>query len=287
MSELKKPHLRQQWTTIVNADDSGFVWSLKELSRYKDLLFVLVKKDLTSIFKQTALGPVWVILNPIISTLIFALVLGYFARVQTDEVPVILFYLTGGIVWNYFSNAFINVSNALIFNSHIINKVYIPRIILPLSAGITALIKFIFVGLVCLPVFGYYAFTGQAAPNFWLAAFPFLLLLLFATAMGMGMIFSSLMVQRRDLGVIMPFLTSVMMFLSPVLYPVSIVPENFQIYYSFNPLTGIIECFRYGITGAGKFMPYMLINSTVLTIAVFLAGIFLFKRANTKIPDYI
>lgn len=287
MAERKEEHSPQQWTTIVSADDSSFGWNVKELIQFKDLLFVLVKKDLTYTFKQTALGPIWIILNPIISTLIFALALGYFARVKTDGIPIILFYLTGGIIWNYFSNAFTNVSNALISNSYILNKVYIPRIILLLASSITASIKFILVALVSLPVFIYYTIIGEAAPNFWLLAFPFLLLLIFVIAMGLGMIFSSLMVQRRDLGVLIPFLTSIIMFVSPVLYPVSIVPEKFLIYYTINPFVGIIECFRYSITGEGNFMPYMLINSTVLTIAIFLSGLLLFKKTNTKIPDFI
>lgn len=288
MSEIKnEEHPHQKWTTIVSADDRGFYWTLKELIQYKDLIYVLVKKELTYTFKQTALGSVWIILNPIISILVFALIFGYFAKIHTDGIPIILFYLTGGIMWNYFSNVFINSSNSLISNSFILNKVYIPGIIMPLSNSIAVTIKIILFVLVTIPFFTFYAITGEVVPNMWLIAFPFLLLLIFMLAMGMGMIFSALMVQYRDLGVLIPFLTSIIMFISPVLYPVSIVPEKLLMLYTINPLVGIIECFRYSLTGVGSFNPYMILNSTLISISIFLTGLLLFKKINSKIPDYI
>lgn len=287
MCDKNKIQNKQQWTSIVSAEDTGFEWRLKNLLPYKDLLFVLVKKDLHYSFKQTFLGPLWIILNPLISTLIFALVLGFFAKVQTDSVPIILFYLTGGIMFNYFSNAFTSNANALIANNNILSKVYIPCLILPLASSITALIKFLLVVAVSTPVFIYYFSVDGASPNAWLLAFPLLVSMLFLLAFGMGLIFSALMLQRRDLGVLLPFLTSILMFVTPVLYPISLVPQHLLKFYLLNPLAGIIECFRYGITGAGNFMPYMLLSSAILSVGALLIGVLLFRKVNHKIPDYI
>jgi len=278
---------KQQWTNIVNAEGESANWSIRELLNYKDLLFVLVKKDLSYSFKQTVLGPIWIILNPIISTLIFALVFGFFAKVQTDNTPAILFYLTGGILYNYFANSFVSVSNTLISNNNILNKVYIPRIILPLVSGITPLIKFLLVFIVSTPVFIYYTSIGKANPSHWIYAIPFLLFLVFSISLGLGLIFCSLMVRRRDLGVLLPFLTSIFTFVTPVFYPISLVPHYLQKFYLLNPLAGIVECFRYSITGAGSFKPYMLVSSVVVTVVIFCTGLALFRRINDKIPDYI
>lgn len=287
MLKQEKEQPQQQWTTIVSADDSGFHWTVKELTQYKDLIYVLVKKELSYTFKQTALGSIWIILNPIISILVFALIFGYFAKIHTDGIPILLFYLTGFIMWNYFSNVFTNSSNSLIANSFIFNKVYIPGIVMPLSGSLAVTIKIILFVLVTIPFFIFFAITGEVMPNMWLATFPFLLLLIFMLAMGMGMIFSSLMVQYRDLGVLIPFLTSIIMFVSPVLYPLSIVPEKLLMVYTVNPLVGIIECFRFSLTGVGSFKPYMIFNSALISIGIFLTGLLLFKKINTKIPDYI
>ena len=286
---IKEPQSspEQRWTISVNAEGKSVNWSIRELLNYRYLLFMLVKKDLSYSFKQTVLGPIWIILNPIISTLIFALVFSFFAKVNTDNVPAILFYLTGGILYNYFANAFVSVSNALNSNKNILGKVYIPRIILPLASGVTPLVKFLLVFIVSTPVFIYYVGIGKANPSLWIYAIPFLLFLVFFISLGLGLIFSALMVRRRDLGVLLPFLTSIFTFVTPVFYPISLVPPYLQKIYLINPLAGIVECFRYSITGAGSFEPYMLVSSVVVTVVLFCTGLALFRKINDKIPDLI
>lgn len=277
----------QQWTSIVDANDGGRIGGLKEIWEYRDLILVLVKKYFKQVFRQTILGPVWIALNPIFSTFIFALVLGYFAKMPSDGLPVMVFYLAGGIIWGYFSNAFSNISNVLLNNSHIIKKIYLPRIILPFAEGITALAKFMIVLALSIPIFFYYAFNGTTSPNAWLFILPILLALLFFLTLGLGLIFASLMVKHRDLSVLIPFFTSSTLFLSPILYPTSIVPERFRFIYELNPLTGIIECLRYGIAGSGSFEISMLISSSLVTALIFITGILLFKKIGALAPDHI
>jgi len=278
----------QRWTTIIDAKNKGsFVQHFKEIAPSRDIIAALVRKDIVASFKQTYLGWGWIFLNPIVHTLVFSLVLGHFAGVKTDGIPHILFYLSGIIFWNFFANSFISISNIFIANMHLINRVHIPKMVLPISALISALLKFIVVCLVISPVFMYYGFYANIVPNYWLYTFPVLVLILAIFSIGAGMIFSSLMAKRRDLGMLLPFLISMFMFVSPVLYPASSVPKNLQPYYSLNPLTGILECFRFGLSGNGTFKPYMLLFSFCIALLVLLIGICLFVKTISKTNDYL
>lgn len=277
-----------RWDTVVDAKSKiSFIQHIREIASARDVILVLVRKDIVASFKQTYFGWGWIFLNPIVHTLVFSLVLGYFAGIKTDGIPHILFYLSGIIFWNFFANSFISISNIFIANVHLINKVYIPKLALPISALITAFIKFAAVCLVVTPVFIYYGFHTDIHPNQWLFAFPILVLILTIFSLGAGMTFSSLMAKHRDLGILLPFLISLLMFVSPVLYPASSVPEHLLPYYSLNPLTGILECFRFGISGVGNFKPYMVLFSFCISLFVLLLGICLFEKTVTKTSDYL
>lgn len=276
-----------QWTIIVDANKPRSIGTVAEILKSRDIIYRIVKRSFQNIYNQTLLGPLWIIINPIITTLIFALVFGYFAKISSDGLPIILFFLTGNIIWNFFSHSLINISNSFISNHYIIRKIYVPILVLPIAEGLSALAKFLLIFTLSCPIFFYYSFYAITNPNIWLVALPFLLVLILLLALGLGMAIAALMVKRRDLSVAIPFLTTSLMFLSPVLYPTSVVPAKYQTLYFLNPLVSIIECFRYAITGVGTFSANSLIYSTLASFSFFFIGLFLVKKNVNEIPDFI
>ena len=278
---------QQKWTETIEADHSLFDLRLKEVWRYKDLIYMFVKRDFISSFKQTILGPVWFFINPIFTTIVYLVVFGKIAKLPTDGAPPILFYLLGVTLWNYFSGSLTATSNTFVGNANIFGKVYFPRLVTPISIVISNLMRLGVQILLFVIVWAYYLAKGEIHPNIWVLATPLLIILMVIFALGVGMIFSSLTTKYKDLGMLLGFGISLYMYATPVIYPVSALVGPFKKLAYYNPLTGIFECFKYGWLGSGDFSPLMLGISTAIILVLFAIGLVIFNKVEKTFMDTV
>ncbi|KIA84923.1 ABC transporter permease [Kaistella solincola] len=278
---------QQTWTETIESSHSLFDLKLKEVWRYKDLVYMFVKRDFISSFKQTILGPIWFFINPIFTTVVYLVVFGNIANLSTDGAPKILFYLAGVTLWNYFSTCLTSASNVFTSNAGIFGKVYFPRLVMPLTIVISNLMRFGVQMVLFIAVWLYYYFQGAVQPNMWILATPFLILLMAAFALGMGMIFSSLTTKYRDIQMLLGFGVSLFMYVTPVIYPLSALPERFKVIAYYNPLSGIFECFKYGWIGVGEFSGPMLLISTAIIFFLLAVGTVIFNKVEKGFMDTV
>jgi len=283
MSDSHKP----EWTETIESSHSLFDLNLKEVWRYKDLVYMFVKRDFVSSFKQTILGPIWFFINPIFTTIVYLIVFGNIAKLSTDGAPKILFYLAGITLWNYFSTCLNSTSNVFTANASIFGKVYFPRLVMPLSIVFSNLMKLGVQMALFLVVFFYYLFQGEVQPNWWILATPFLIALMAIFALGLGMIFSSLTTKYRDLQMLLSFGISLYMYATPVIYPASSLKGIFKTIAFYNPLTGIFECFKYAWLGVGDFSPVMLGISIVIILIILVIGTVIFNKVEKGFMDTV
>ena len=277
----------QQWTETIESKHSLFALNLKEVWRYKDLVYMFVKRDFVSSFKQTILGPIWFFINPIFTTIVYLVVFGGIANISTDGAPKILFYLAGVTLWNYFSSCLNGTSSVFTSNAAIFGKVYFPRLVMPISIVFSNLMRFGVQMVLFLIAFLYYLTKGEVQPNWWILATPFLILLMAMFALGVGMIFSSMTTKYRDLQMLLGFGVSLYMYATPVIYPVSALPKAIQPYAAWNPLTGIFECFKYGWLGVGEFNPTMLAISSLIILLLLAIGTITFNKVEKSFMDTV
>ncbi|AYZ14742.1 ABC transporter permease [Chryseobacterium arthrosphaerae] len=278
---------QQKWTETIDADHSLFDLKLKEVWRYKDLVYMFVKRDFVSSFKQTILGPIWFFINPILTTIVYLVIFGRIAKLPTDGAPPLLFYLAGVTLWNYFSSSLLATSSTFTGNAGIFGKVYFPRLVTPISIVLSNLMRFGVQFLLFILVWAYYLNKGEVHPNIWILATPFLIFLMALFALGVGMIFSSLTTKYKDLAMLLGFGVSLYMYATPVIYPVSSLPGFFKKLAYYNPLTGIFECFKYAWIGAGDFSPAMLGISTVIILILLMTGIVVFNKVEKSFMDTV
>lgn len=278
---------QQQWTEEIKSQESLFSINFKELWHYRDLLLMLLKRDFITFYKQTILGPIWFFVQPILTSLIYLVLFGQVAKLSTDGVPQLPFYLAGITIWNYFSDSLTKTSSVFQTNASIFGKVYFPRLIMPLSIVFSGLLKFAIQFGLFIVVVIYYAVSGSIQTNLWVLATPFLILLMAAFALGLGMIFSSMTTKYKDLSFLLTFGIQLYMYATPVVYPVSAMPVKYQWIVNANPLTGIFECFRYGYLGSGSFTPSSLIFSTFFIIILLLSGIVIFNKVEKSFMDTV
>ncbi len=284
-TQMNEP--QQKWTETIDADHSLFDLKLKEVWRYKDLVYMFVKRDFVSSFKQTILGPIWFFINPILTTIVYLVIFGRIAKLPTDGAPPLLFYLAGVTLWNYFSSSLLATSSTFTGNAGIFGKVYFPRLVTPLSIVLSNLMRFGVQFLLFILVWAYYLNKGEVHPNIWILATPFLIFLMALFALGVGMIFSSLTTKYKDLAMLLGFGVSLYMYCTPVIYPVSSLPGFFKKLAYYNPLTGIFECFKYAWIGAGDFSPAMLGISTVIILILLMTGIVVFNKVEKSFMDTV
>lgn len=278
---------QQKWTETIESSHSLFDLKLGEVWRYKDLVYMFLKRDFISSFKQTILGPVWFFINPIFTTVVYVFVFGNIAKLPTDGAPMILFYLAGVTLWNYFSSCLTGTSYTFTGNAAIFGKVYFPRLVTPISIVLSNLMKFGVQFLLFLCVFFYYLFKGEVHPNIWILATPFLIILMAAFALGAGMIFSAMTTKYRDLNMLLGFGVSLYMYATPVIYPVSALGGIWKKLAMYNPLTGIFECFKYGWLGKGDFSPLMLGISAVIIFLILAVGTVVFNKVEKTFMDTV
>jgi lipopolysaccharide transport system permease protein len=272
-----KPHL------VIRPTSGLAALNLNEIWPYRDLLVTLAERDIKIRYKQTALGVIWVILQPLVAAGIFSFVFGSIANLPSDGVPYFLFAYAGMQGWTLFSNVLTRSSGCLVGNAHLISKVYFPRFILPLSTLGAILLDFaVAMGMMAVLMFMY-----QVVPGWGLLLLPVWMGILICFAMGIGLWLSALMVQYRDVGYILPVAIQMLMYASPVAYASSAVPERYQTLFFLNPLAGILDAFRWSLLGVGSPRWDMLAVSAIVSVAVLFLGAFAFKKMERKFADTI
>ena len=281
----------KNWDLIIQNKSSLFRLDLHEVWRYRDLLRMYVKRDIITFYKQTILGPMWFFIQPIMTTIMFMFVFGGIAGISTDGVPQAVFYLAGLVCWNYFADCLTKCSDTFNANQQIFGKVYFPRLIVPFSIVISNMVKMGIQLVLFLVVYAYYFIVlGTFEINCTIVLFPVLLLMLASLGLGFGLVISSLTTKYRDLRFLITFGVQLWMYATPVIYPLSVMKQNYpdKIWVIVaNPLTAIIETFKYGFTGVGVFEWNYLLYSFVMSIAVLLLGIIVFNRVQKNFMDVI
>lgn len=274
--------------TVVSAKRGLFNLNLKELWKYRDLVILFVKRDIKNVYKQTVLGPLWIVINPFLSTFVFTVIFGIIANISTDGIPQFLFYMSGNILWSFFSSCFNRASSTFLSNARIFGKVYFPRFVMPLSGiiynSITFLVQFVMFAILV----AVYALTGaNVHPNFLVLALPLFLIHIAFLGTGTGLIISSLTTKYRDLNVLVSFGLTLWMYLTPVVYPVSQIPESFRFIMLLNPVAPIMETFRYAFLGSGSFEWFFLLISAAVTAVLLILGMIVFNQVEKNFIDTV
>lgn len=278
----------EKWDIVISPKRSWFQLNLKEIWRYRDLFVLFVRRDIVAVYKQTILGPLWFFIQPVFTTIIYTFVFGQLAAIPTDGIPQPLFYMSGVVLWNYFAQA-LNVSaSTFLTNSNLFSKVYFPRVIAPLSQITSSMITFGIQLLMFALLWGYYAFEGAAIGLRWeLVLFPVLLLSMALLGLGLGLILSSLTTKYRDLRQLIGFGVSLMMYATPVIYPLSEVPSKYRWLIELNPVTYVIEGFRYMVLGQGNFDVFTLMYTVIFSISCFVLGLMVFNKTEQNFLDTV
>jgi len=277
-----------EWTTVLRAKKHWLDINIKELFKYKDLIFLFVKRDFVAYYKQTILGPLWFLIQPLFTTLVFTVVFGKIANISTDGLPKILFYMSGIVCWNYFADCLNKTSNTFVSNSSLFGKVYFPRLAVPISIVITNLITFSIQLLLFFSFWIFYYSKGvQIHINYFVFFIPFLILQMALLGLGVGIIVSSLTTRYRDLTFAVGFGVQLWMYATPVVYPLSQVPENARWLLHLNPMSSIIESFRFIFLGVGSINYEQALLSWLITLITLVIGIILFNRVEKSFMDTV
>jgi lipopolysaccharide transport system permease protein len=278
----------KEWDLVIEPQSSIFDLNLKDVWRYRDLLVMFVRRDFISSYKQTILGPIWFFIQPLLTTLTFTFVFGNLAGISSDGLPRPLFYMAGITAWNYFSDCLTKTSSVFSANASIFGKVYFPRLIMPLSIVTSNLLKFIVQMLMFVCLLAYYYFTGH---NIHITSaillFPVLVLLMALLGLGLGMIISSLTTKYRDLAFLIQFAVTLLMYGTTVIYPLSATPQKYKYIVELNPMTSVIEAFRYGFLGQGQFSSWSLGYTAICTFVFVIVGVIIFNRTERNFIDTI
>lgn len=277
------------WNLIIKPEGRLFDVKFKELWDYRDLLILLVKRDIVTVYKQTLLGFFWFIIPPVLNALTYVIIFGLFAKVPTGSDNLILFYLSGVIAWGYFADCINRTSSTFRTNASIFGKVYFPRLIVPMASVLSALVKFFVQFLFLLAVMAYFGITGFAPSIQWefLWVLPIVLLLMALSGMAIGLIISSLTTKYRDLSNIVPFAVQFLMYATPVIYPYTFFPENLRWIFDWNPLSPMIEIFRHLLLGTDRFNLLQLGGSALFTVFLMFIGLILFSRTERNFMDTV
>ena len=262
--------------------------NLRELIAYKDLIYMYVKRDIVTMYKQTILGPLWFVIQPILTTVMFMFVFGNLAGISTDGIPGPLFYFAGIILWNYFADCLNKTSGTFTTNQNVFGKVYFPRLVVPISVTISNLVKFFIQFAIFIIIYIVYSFKGVGiAPNWYALLFPLLVVMSAGLALGFGIIFSSMTTKYRDLTFLLQFGVQLWMYATPVIYPLSTMPADKQWIFQLNPMTSIIETFKYGAIGNSVFSWGWLLYSLIFMAITLLLGTIIFNKVEKDFMDTV
>jgi lipopolysaccharide transport system permease protein len=281
--------MKENWTEVINPKRSIFDINFKEIWKYRDLIMLFVRRDFVSVYKQTVLGPLWLFIQPLFTTLTFFFVFNKIAKIPTDNIDPILFYLSGITLWNYFSDCFSKTSNTFVANAGIFGKVYFPRLATPISIVISNLIKLgiqimLFVAIMLYQIM----FNNvQININSHIFILPFLILLMAVMGLGLGIIFSALTTKYRDLSFLLTFGSQLLMYATPIIYPLSFTSGKLHSLISLNPLTPIMESFRYAFFSIGSFDWGGLAVTSIFSFSVLFLGIIIFNQVEKSFMDTV
>jgi len=265
-------------------------WDLRlgDLWRYRDLIILLVRRDFVSAYKQTVLGPLWYLIQPIASTIVFTVIFGNVAKLPTDGLPPFIFYMAGNTIWSFFSASLASNANTFVSNASIFGKVYFPRLVVPVSVVISSLISFSIRFGVFLVFVLYFIFSGSEVHfNAWALTLPFLLFLMGGLGLGIGIIISSLTTKYRDFQQLVGFGIALLMYATPIIYPLSMVADKWRWLFLFNPITPVVETFRLGFLGASSISPWYLFYTLGFTLTTLLIGVLLFNHVEISFMDTV
>lgn len=279
----------ENWTEVIKPRSNLFDLRLKELWHYKDLVAMFVRRDFVSNYKQTILGPIWFFIQPLITTLMFVFVFGKIAGFAPKGIPMLAFYMAGVTVWNFFSENLNRTSTVFKDNASIFGKVYFPRLTMPLAIVISSLVRFGIQFFLFLLIWGYYLVTTHdLQPNWWaILLTPLLLVIMGLLALGLGMIISAMTTKYRDLVFLMGFGVQLLMYATPVIYPIDKLPGKYETIIKANPMSPILETFRFAFLGSGQFSWVYLSYSVGITLAILAFGIVIFNRTEKTFADTV
>jgi lipopolysaccharide transport system permease protein len=281
----------QKWDLVIKGHTSLFDIRFQDLWNYRDLLFMFVKRDFVSYYKQTILGPLWFFIQPIFSTIVFTFVFGNLAGISTDGLPQQLFYLSGITTWNYFSECMIKTSTVFRDNAGIFGKVYFPRLITPLSIIFSNLVRFgVQLLLLVFMMIYFKLFTSMGSSfhiTYAIVFFPLLVILMALLGLGLGLIITAITTKYKDLSFLVAFGAQLLMYGTTIIYPLSTVPEKYKVYIALNPMTGIVEAFRFALLGKGEFTFWSISYSAIVTVIVLFLGILIFNKTEKNFVDTI
>lgn len=279
--------MEQKFNTVIVPKTGWFDVHLKDVFRYRDLIFLFVKRNFVSQYKQTILGPAWAVIQPLLTTVVFTVIFGNIAGLAAEGVPSFLFFMCGNIAWQYFSGCLTSTANTFTGNAAIFGKVYFPRLVSPISTVLTNLISFSIQFVMFLIFLGIYWARGEVQPNLYALMLPLLLIHMAMLSLGVGIIISSLTTKYRDLKMLVGFGVSLWMYGTPVAYDIGIIPAKYMGLYQLNPMTPIISTFRTAFLGLGRFNMLYYLISWAVTILVLFLGIILFSRVEKTFMDTV
>lgn len=286
MHDQEEQH--EHWTEIIEPKTKLLDLRLAELWRYRDLVLMFVRRDFVANYKQTILGPIWFFLQPLLTTITYILIFGRVAGLPTDGVPMLLFYLAGVTIWNYFSETLNKTATVFRDNATMFGKVYFPRLTMPFSIVISNLIRFGIQFLLFIIAWVWYYFkTGDIHPNYLILLMPVLVIIMGVMALGFGMIISAMTTKYKDLILLLTFGVQLLMFATPIIYSVSSIPEKYRWIILANPVSSIVETFRYAFLGSGNFSWLHLGYSAAVAIIILIAGTIVFNRVEKNFTDTV
>ncbi|NDV69044.1 ABC transporter permease [Dysgonomonas sp. 25] len=287
MTDSNKEH----WDLVIKPQSKLFTLNLKEVWTYRDLVQMYIRRDIVTMYKQTILGPLWFVIQPLFTSILFMFVFGGVAQISTDGLPQMLFYLSGILTWTYFADCLNKSSGTFSSNAGVFSKVYFPRLVVPISSIISNLVKLGIQLLLFLGIYLYFYLNG-AKVHFteYIFLFPVLIMMSAGLGFGIGIIVSSLTTKYRDLAILFTFIVQLWMYVTPVIYPLSIMEENYAKYMwiiQLNPMTSIVETTRYAFMGVGTFTWASLLYSFVFTVVIMLIGIITFNKIERRFIDIV
>lgn len=279
---------QENWSLVIRPQRAWWDLRLGELWRYRDLVWLFVWRDFVAYYKQTILGPLWYLIQPILTTVVFTIIFGNIAKLSTDGLPPFLFYLAGNTVWTYFSASLTSTSNTFTSNAGLFGKVYFPRLAMPLSVVISQIISFGIRFLVFLGFLIYFMASGSDVhPNWWILVLPVLLLIMAGLGLGLGIVVSSMTTKYRDLQQLVTFGVQLLMYGTPVIYPLSSITGGWRWLILANPMTPVVEVFRLAFLGTSAMSPIYLLYSLAFMFFVLLIGVLIFNRVENNFMDTV
>lgn len=280
--------IEPEWDLEIKPQDSLINLHLTDVWNYRDLLWLLVRRDFVSFYKQTVFGPLWFFIQPIFTTILFTLIFNRMGGFSTDGIPAPLFYMCGTIAWNYFADCITKTSTVFRDNANIFGKVYFPRLIMPLSIVCSNLVRFSIQFILFLILWVYYMFKGaNVQPNAFIFLFPVIIVMMALLGLGLGLIITAMTTKYRDLAFVVTFGVQLLMYATPIIYPLSFIPLKYRNIIALNPLTGLVETFRYSFLGTGHFYPGAFTYSMVATIVILITGLVIFNKVEKNFIDTV